>query len=156
MTNVTMEQADAIIDAAMKKGAEAGCRPLTVAVLDSGGHLVSFKRATGAPFLRVQVAIAKAYCGLGVGFSNTRMLGELIDAFPTFAVILSGVTGGRLVHTPGGAIIRTADDTPIGAVGTTGDTEDNDELCTVAGIESAGFFVGTTWDHGHGDPNKKD
>ena len=44
MSGLTLEQASTIVDAALKKGRETGCAPLTVAVLDGGGHLVAFKR----------------------------------------------------------------------------------------------------------------
>jgi len=42
--SVTLAQASTIVDSALKKGRETNCAPLTVAVLDGGGHLVAFKR----------------------------------------------------------------------------------------------------------------
>ena len=44
MSNVTLEQASTIVDVALRRGRETSCAPLTVAVLDAGGHLVAFKR----------------------------------------------------------------------------------------------------------------
>ena len=44
MSVVTLAQASTIVDAALKKGRDTNCAPLTVAVLDAGGHLVAFKR----------------------------------------------------------------------------------------------------------------
>ena len=41
---VTLAQATTIVDVSLKKGRETGCAPLTAAVLDTGGHLVAFKR----------------------------------------------------------------------------------------------------------------
>ena len=40
MSVVTLAQASTIVDTALKKGRETNCAPLTVAVLDAGGHLV--------------------------------------------------------------------------------------------------------------------
>ena len=45
---------------------------------------------------------------------------------------------GRLVPVPGGVLIMDGT-TLLGAVGVSGDTSDNDEICAVAGIEAAGL-----------------
>jgi uncharacterized protein GlcG (DUF336 family) len=39
----------------------------------------------------------------------------------------------------GGVIVKGADGLPIGAVGVTGDTSDNDEICALEGIAAAGL-----------------
>lgn len=44
-----------------------------------------------------------------------------------------------MVPVPGGVLIRDGASELIGAVGISGDTSDNDETCTVAGIEAAGL-----------------
>lgn len=61
MSKLTLSSAEKIIDMALAKGAELGVKPLTVAVLDAGGHLVALKRQDGASILRPQVASGKAY-----------------------------------------------------------------------------------------------
>ena len=40
--------------------------PLTIVVLDAGGHVIVLKREDGAGFMRNDVAIAKAYGALGM------------------------------------------------------------------------------------------
>ena len=40
---------------------------------------------------------------------------------------------------PGGVLIRDAEGRLLGAVGISGDTSDNDEICALAGIEAAGL-----------------
>ena len=45
---------------------------------------------------------------------------------------------GRLVPVPGGVLIQ-GDGVLLGAVGVSGDTSDNDEICAIAGIEAAGL-----------------
>jgi uncharacterized protein GlcG (DUF336 family) len=47
------------------------------------------------------------------------------------------------VPVPSGVLIRNASGHVIGAVGVSGDTSDNDEICAVAGIEAAGFKAQT-------------
>ena len=44
MTSITLAEASEIVDSALAHGRDSGYRPLTVAVLDAGGHLVVFKR----------------------------------------------------------------------------------------------------------------
>ena len=60
MTNVTLEQAMRIIATALEKGRAAELKPLTVAVLDAGGHMVALQREDGSGILRVEIASAKA------------------------------------------------------------------------------------------------
>ena len=46
-----------------------------------------------------------------------------------------------LIPAAGGVIVVDADRFPIGAVGVTGDTSGNDELCAMAGIAAAGLMA---------------
>ena len=45
---------------------------------------------------------------------------------------------GRLVPVPGGVLIQDGT-TLLGAIGVSGDTSDNDEICAIAGIEATGL-----------------
>ena len=47
-----------------------GLLPLTVAVLDVGGHIVLLKRQDGSGNLRADIAIGKAAGALGMGISE--------------------------------------------------------------------------------------
>lgn len=135
--NLTLAEANAIISAAFAKGADLALKPLGVAVLDAGGHPLAFQRQDGASFIRYEVASGKAYGALAVGTSS-RKLGATAMERPHFFTGLSAVSGGRIVPVPGGVLVRR-DGEIIGAVGISGDTSDNDELCAVAGIEAAGL-----------------
>ena len=44
MMKLTLDLAAKIIDAAFAQGREIGCNPLSIAVLDAGGHMVAFMR----------------------------------------------------------------------------------------------------------------
>lgn len=61
MTEITLEQANKIIEAAHQEGQQRKLSPLTVVVLDSGGHLKALSRADGASLMRPQIAMAKAW-----------------------------------------------------------------------------------------------
>jgi len=136
--SVTLAQASTIVDVALKKGRDTNCAPLTVAVLDAGGHLVAFKREDKSGILRYDIANGKAWGALGMGFGS-RELADRAGKNPLFFGVLATVSHGRLIPVPGGVLIKDADGAVLGAVGISGDTSDKDEVCAVAGIEAAGL-----------------
>jgi uncharacterized protein GlcG (DUF336 family) len=138
MQSLTLAQASTMVDVAIKTARDKKFQPLTVAVLDAGGHLVAFKREDKSGILRFDIAYGKAWGALGMGFGS-RTLFERAAATPQFFTMLAAASGGRMVTNPGGVLIRDADGDIIGAVGISGDTADNDEACALAGIEAAGL-----------------
>jgi uncharacterized protein GlcG (DUF336 family) len=138
MSELTLAKANAIIEAAFAKGSEVKMKPLTVAVLDAGGHLKAFQKQDGASMLRYEIASGKAYGALAVGMGS-RWLDQTAKERPHFMEGLNAVSGGRIVPVPGGVLIRDASGKLLGAVGITGDTSDNDELAAISGIEAAGL-----------------
>ena len=135
---LTLVQASTIVDTALKKGRETNCAPLTVSVLDAGGHLVAFKREDRSGILRFDIAYGKAWGALGMGFGS-RTLFERSANTPMFFTALAAASGGRLVPNPGGVLIKDASGDILGAVGISGDTSDKDEVCAIAGVEAAGL-----------------
>ena len=140
MTRITLDQANTIIAAAFGKGRELGLKPLSVAVLDAGGHLIAFQRQDGASTLRPQIACGKAGGALALGISS-RKIGDMAAERPTFVAALGPISPLGIVPAAGGIIVVGTDGQPIGAVGVTGDTSDNDEICASAGIAAAGLDV---------------
>ena len=138
MSVLTLAQASVIVDAALKKGRESSLAPLAVAVLDNGGHLVAFKREDKAGILRFDIAFAKAWGALGMGFGS-RTLASRAAKTPQFFTMLAAASGGRMISNPGGVLIRNASGDVVGACGISGDTSDKDEMCAIAGIEAAGL-----------------
>jgi uncharacterized protein GlcG (DUF336 family) len=136
--SVTLAQASTIVDAALTKGRETNCAPLTVAVLDAGGHLVAFKREDRSGILRFDIAFGKAWGALGMGFGS-RTLAERAANTPQFFTMLAAASGGRIISNPGGVLIKNGAGDIIGAVGISGDTSDKDETCAVTGIVAAGL-----------------
>jgi uncharacterized protein GlcG (DUF336 family) len=138
MSSVTLDQASTIVDTALSKARETNCAPLTVAVLDAGGHLVAFKRQDKSGIVRFDIAFGKAWGALGMGFGSRTLAGRAAQN-PGFFGTLAVVSQGRLVAVPGGVLIKNAGGDIVGAVGISGDTSDKDEACAVAGIEAAGL-----------------
>jgi uncharacterized protein GlcG (DUF336 family) len=136
--SVTLAQASTIVDVALKKARDSNLAPLTVAVLDSGGHLVAFKREDKSGILRFDIAFGKAWGALGMGFGS-RTLASRAAKTPQFFTMLAAASGGRMVTNPGGVLIKDSSGTIVGACGISGDTSDKDEMCAVAGIEAAGL-----------------
>lgn len=138
MRQITLEQANTAITAALAKATALGLKPLSVAVLDAGGHLLALQRQDGASILRPQIAIAKAAGALALGVSSRR-IGEMAAERPAFVASLGTISPYGVVPAAGGVIVIDADGQPLGAVGVTGDVSDNDELCALAGLTAAGL-----------------
>lgn len=132
--------AQTIAAEAIALGRDSGFQPLTVAVLDSGGHVVLLHREDGSGILRPQIASGKAWGALGMGLGS-RELGRRARERPEFFAALSALAPGGLVPVPGGVLVRDPGSRDVlGAVGISGDTSDNDEQCAVHGIERAGLL----------------
>ncbi len=138
---ISLEQARTVISAARTHGREHGLKPLTVVVLDAGGHLIAMEREDGAAYGRPQIAQGKAAGALAMGTSS-RVLGEMAADRPTFIAALSAAWDGKLVPAAGGVLIRDEAGTLLGAVGVTGDLSDKDEEAAHAGIHAAGLAIG--------------
>ena len=146
MAKITIEQAQKIIEVATAKQKAEKWNPLTIAVLDDGGHLKAFVRpdGPGGP-LRPHIAIGKAWGAVAFGMSS-RALESRFNQRPHFLnalVNVSNAVGPGMIPVPGGVIIRDATGEIVGAVGASGDTSDNDEAAAVAGIEAAGLKADT-------------
>jgi uncharacterized protein GlcG (DUF336 family) len=127
---LTLEQASVIVDKALAKARESKFRPVCVAVLDGGGHLKALKREDGASILRPKIAVGKAWGAVGMGESSRRLSERLKDR-PAFLGALSAMSDG-------GVLIMRQNEI-IGAVGVSGGTADEDEVCAIAGIQAAGL-----------------
>jgi uncharacterized protein GlcG (DUF336 family) len=140
---LTLEATNTIIEAALGQGRTLGLAPLSVCVLDAGGHLVAFQRQDRSGILRFDIAFGKAWGALGLGFGS-RELAARAETNPSFIGAIATASGGRLVPVPGGVLMLSGGEI-IGAVGISGDVSDKDEACALAGIAAAGFAgqVGT-------------
>ncbi|SFI78911.1 Uncharacterized conserved protein GlcG, DUF336 family [Phyllobacterium sp. CL33Tsu] len=140
MAYITLSKANTIIKAALAKGAEAGMRPLSVTVLDAGGHLKAFQKQDGSSMLRFEIAFGKAYGALAIG-AGSRTVEKFAKERPHFTEGLVASSGGNVIPVAGGVLVKNAKGEVIGAVGISGDTSDNDETAAIAGVEAAGFVA---------------
>ena len=137
MTKLNLEFALRVIDGALARATELGCAPLTVVVLDTGGHDIALQRQDGSGILRVDIARGKAWGALGMGFSS-REISDRAQKAPAFYGALASVSQGRMVPVAGGVLVYDEERNVVGAVGISGDTSDRDEDCALSGIKGAG------------------
>ena len=135
---IPLRKARMIVKNTLAKGTEAGMKPLSVVILDPGGHPILFERADGASPGRFEIARGKANGCLMLGLGGTAIQARA-ESQPYFMQAMNGAFGGRFVPVKGGVLVRDAKGSVVGAVGVTGDTSDNDALAAVAGIEAAGY-----------------
>ncbi len=137
---LTIDHARRIIAGALAHAHAAGMKPLCVAVLDGGGHLVAFEREDGVANRRFDVAFGKAHGAISIGVGS-RTLGVMALERPHFVAGVTAAIGGALVPVAGGVIVVDDEGARIGAVGVSGDTSDNDEAAALAGIAAAGLVA---------------
>ena len=137
-SSLTLDAAARIVDEAIAARRKESLMPLAVAVLDSGGGLVAYKREDGSGVLRFDIAFGKAWACLGMGMS-TRFIRDRLAQRPAFQGALASVSDGRFIPVPGGVLILDKKGTAIGAVGISGDASDKDEYCAIEGIRAAGL-----------------
>jgi uncharacterized protein GlcG (DUF336 family) len=136
--SMPLATAEAIANAAIAAGHEAGLLPLTVAVLDAGGNIVILKREDGSGILRADIALGKAWGALGMGISSRTIRDRLKDR-PAFQSALAAASDGRFVPVPGGVLALNDKKEVIGAVGISGDASDKDEYAAVTAVRNVGL-----------------
>jgi uncharacterized protein GlcG (DUF336 family) len=142
MNRLTLALADRIADGTLAKGKELGFQPLTVAVLDAGGHVVVLKRDDGSSIMRPELATAKAWGALGMGFGG-RELARRAKNMPDFFAALNAISDGRMAPVLGSVLLRNASGEVVGAVGVSGDTSANDEAALIPAVEAVGLIADT-------------
>ena len=136
MAEISIRKARQIIKGTFAKGREMELKPLSVIVLDAGGHVKAFEREDGAAPGRFAIAQGKAYGAVMLGMAGTaQMVRAEQQAY--FMAAVNGVYGGQVVPVPGGVLVRDKKGAVIGAVGVTGDTSDNDAEAALAGLALA-------------------
>lgn len=136
---ITLEQALAAIAAARAEGRRRALQPLTVVVLDGGGHVVAAQREDGSSNKRFEIAHGKAHGALALGLGSRALMRRAEQQAYFIASVTAAV--GPLVPVPGGVLVRDAGGAVVGAVGVSGDTSDHDEAVAIVGIESIGFVA---------------
>ncbi|GJD30692.1 hypothetical protein PMNALOAF_1942 [Methylobacterium adhaesivum] len=142
MSSLTLAAAQTLVAKALATARAQAMKPLVVVVFDARGALKALAAEDGTSLRRAEIAMGKANGALALGIGS-RAIAKRAEEQPTFVAAVSHLVGAAaLVPVPGGVLIRDGE-TLLGAVGISGDTSDNDELCAVAGIEAAGFTAQT-------------
>ncbi|MGQ0522978.1 MAG: GlcG/HbpS family heme-binding protein [Betaproteobacteria bacterium] len=138
MTQLTLQQANTIIEKAFAKAREMKIKPLGVVVLDASGNIVSAQREDGASMFRLDVARGKAWASVAMGTSS-RALAKRAKDNPNFFVTLATTAQGKFIPQTGAVLIRNAAGEILGAAGGSGGTGEEDEVCCAYGIEQSGL-----------------
>lgn len=139
---ITLEAALQIAQAAVLHGRSRNMAPLAVAVIDPRGTPKAYLAEDGTSLLRFDIAFGKAWGTLGMGFGGREMTRRVAKA-PAFINALQAMSAGRIVPVPGGVLIRNGAGCVVGAIGISGETAENDELCAIAGIQATKLVADT-------------
>lgn len=126
--DLSLDQAHAVLEAAVKKAAEIKTK-MDIAVVDAGGNLKAFARMDGAWLGSIDISIKKAKTARYFDMP-TGAIGELSQ--PGKPLYQIEVSNGGLITFPGGVPIKVGD-TVIGAIGVSGSTVENDHTVATAG-----------------------
>jgi uncharacterized protein GlcG (DUF336 family) len=135
---IELATATKIIDTALVHARSRKLRPMTLAVLDSGGDLVAYKREDGTGIRRYDIVVGKAFGAL-VFNRPSRAVGAIAERLPLFVDTVATATTGRVIPTPGGVLIKNDKGQILGAVGSSGDDADQDEAIAILAVRAAGF-----------------
>ena len=138
MRAITLDEAVRVINETFAEAKRRSAYPLTAVLLDAGGRLKCAMKQDGASLLRFEVAHGKAYAALAMGRQSRLVLQKAKDK-PLFMQSFVELADGPMFLEGGGQLIRDEHGEVIGAIATTGDTNEVDDLCAIAGIRAAGF-----------------
>src|SRR5574340_1195269 len=131
MSDITLNQAQNITEAGLKKAQELGIL-MDIAVLDAGGNLKSFVRMDGAWLGSIDIAIKKARTARFFDM-NTGEIGKLSQ--PGGSLFAIEHSNGGLITFPGGVPLKNAAGEVVGAIGVSGSLVENDHAVASAGAE---------------------
>jgi len=143
LTELSLQQANQLIEKVLHTARSRKMPPLAVAVLDTGAYLKAFQREDGVSFLRVQIAQAKAWGALAMACNTDQLAERYAQGVQQqgFIDALNAMTGGKIIPLPGGVLVRDENNDIVAAVGAAGGISEDDEACVHAAITAAGFAL---------------
>lgn len=132
--DVTMEQAEAIEQAGLRKARELNLL-MNIAIVDTGGNLKRFARMDGSWLGSIDIAIKKARTARLFDMESGDLEPMVQPGKPLYHIEFSN---GGLIPFPGGIPLQTGDGEVIGAIGASGSTPDNDRAVAQAGASAFG------------------
>ncbi len=139
-TTITLAKAEQIIDAIFEKAEADGNKPMAVAVVDQGSHVIAFKKQDDSSMLRFEMAHGKCYASLALGRSSS-LVRYRAEERPMFMDYLYRSSDGKIFAEDGGMLVRDSNGDLLGAVGVTGERPERDEELALHGIHAAGYLT---------------
>jgi uncharacterized protein GlcG (DUF336 family) len=146
MRALSLEQANTIIAATFATAKKERCRPMSAIVLDAGGRVKAFQKQDGASMLRFEVCYGKAYASLALGRPSKLVL-QKANEKPLFMQSIDNLADYPLFLEGGGQLIRDREGEVMGAIGVTGDANEMDDICAIAGIHAVGLRADSDFFH---------
>lgn len=137
MATITEQQVRAIIDTAFGTARERKLAPMTVAVVDAGGHIIGYLAESGSAPIRFEIARGKAWTA-AMRREGTTRLAEQAKNNTVLVASLHAICP-HYVPVRGGVLLRNDSGDVVGAIGVTGASADQDEACALAGAAAAGL-----------------
>lgn len=134
MSEITLQQAEKVVESALKKARELGLK-MNIAVVDGGANLKAFRRMDGAWLGSIDIAIRKARTARLFDM-NTGEIGKLSQ--PGESLYNIEHSNGGLITFPGGIPLKTGSDDVIGGIGVSGSTVEDDHAVAEAGASALG------------------
>jgi uncharacterized protein GlcG (DUF336 family) len=132
MSDIGLDEAQTVVDAALKKAEEIATL-MNVTVVDAGGNLKAFARMDGAWLGSIDISAKKARTARFFDM-DSGAIGELSQ--PGGPLYNIEVSNGGLITFPGGVPLKGASGEIIGAIGVSGSTVENDQTVAVAGASA--------------------
>jgi uncharacterized protein GlcG (DUF336 family) len=129
VTGPSLALAQSLCEAAIGHAAELGV-DVSVAVVDAGGHLVSFARMDRAEIAGPHLAVAKAATAVAHRCPSGELAAESAPGGSLSGLDASG--GGRYVVFAGGLPLWAADGRVVAGVGVSGASAEEDLACAAA------------------------
>lgn len=131
---ISDQAALAAVTAAVAAGRDRD-RAINAAVVDVGGNLLAFLRASGGFLPSITIAMDKAYTAAAFGLSTDA----LHDAVKEPAHLHEGIASRDRVVLFGGGFPIIHQGRVIGGIGCSGGSEDDDRHCAQAGLKALGL-----------------
>ena len=132
MSEIGLDQAQTVVDAALKKAQEIATL-MNVTVIDAGGNLKAFARMDGAWLGSIDISAKKARTARFFDMESGA-IGDLSQ--PGGPLYNIEVSNGGLITFPGGVPLKNVGGEIIGAIGVSGSTVENDHTVAVAGASA--------------------
>jgi uncharacterized protein GlcG (DUF336 family) len=129
MSDISLDQAQAAVSAAVAKAGEIGVK-MDIAVVDAGGNLKAFARMDGAWLGSIDIAQKKARTSRYFDMDTGAIGGLSQPGGPLYQI---EVSNGGLITFPGGVPLKDGSGAVIGAIGVSGSTVEDDHACAAAG-----------------------